>query len=190
MTDFGRRLGTGDMLKSVYDPDKDGVVALDQTEADMTKSTYDTDDDGKVDAVENHASTHQDGGADEISLTGLTGKSLLVDRGDVASADWTVGDFTTDGNWHDLDCSSVVPAGANFIGFLIILIDDAVTTSLKLRKNGNSNTGNVAVLYTQVVNTVNSAILWIPCDTNRVVEYQTPNLTITTLNVTIIGWII
>lgn len=46
MTDFGRRLS--DMLKSDYDPDEDGVIAVAQTEADMTKAVYDDDDDGQV----------------------------------------------------------------------------------------------------------------------------------------------
>ena len=43
--------GEGDMKKSVYDPDADGVIAVAQTEADvgdMLKSTYDSDEDGIV----------------------------------------------------------------------------------------------------------------------------------------------
>lgn len=47
MTDMGRR--PGDMMKSDYDSDEDGVIAVDQTEADMKKSVYDTGDDGVVD---------------------------------------------------------------------------------------------------------------------------------------------
>lgn len=34
MTDFGKRVG--DMKRSIYDPDEDGVIALAQTEADIT----------------------------------------------------------------------------------------------------------------------------------------------------------
>ena len=39
----------GDMLKSDYDPDEDGVIATAQTQADMEKSIYDTDADGRID---------------------------------------------------------------------------------------------------------------------------------------------
>ena len=46
MTDFGRR--AGEMLKSVYDSDDDGVIALAQTEADMKRSVYDSNLDGTV----------------------------------------------------------------------------------------------------------------------------------------------
>lgn len=51
MTDFGRRAGVGDMLKADYDPDEDGLVT----------------------AAEAHKASHQNGGADEIDCTGLTG---------------------------------------------------------------------------------------------------------------------
>lgn len=52
MTDFGRRVGAGDMLKSVYDANNDAVV----------------------DAVIAHLLSHQLGGSDEISVAGLSGQ--------------------------------------------------------------------------------------------------------------------
>jgi len=52
VTDFGRRAGEGDMLKSVYDADLDG----------------------KVGPIEEHAALHQDGGTDEISAASLSGE--------------------------------------------------------------------------------------------------------------------
>lgn len=60
MTDFGRRAGTGDMLKSVYDSNDDGVV----------------------DAVPAHKATHQLTGSDALNVSGLTGttpRALLAD---------------------------------------------------------------------------------------------------------------
>lgn len=53
MTDFGRR--TGEMLKSVYDTDDNGVV----DEAESTAA---------------HAADHQNGGDDEISVAALSGE--------------------------------------------------------------------------------------------------------------------
>ena len=82
MTDFGRRSAGGDMLKALYDPNEDGVIAVAQTEADMTKAVYDP----VVAAIQAlaaaHKTQHQNGGTDEISATGLTGvpvAPLLVD---------------------------------------------------------------------------------------------------------------
>lgn len=52
MTDFGRKAGLGDMLKSVYDADVDDVV----------------------DAVPGHKASHEDGAADELDVTDLSGE--------------------------------------------------------------------------------------------------------------------
>jgi len=82
VTDFGRRMGAGDMLKSVYDPNADGVIAAAQTEADMTKAVYDTDDDAKVNEAEPHATSHQDGESDEVDVTGLVGTTPRAILGD------------------------------------------------------------------------------------------------------------
>jgi hypothetical protein len=40
--------GKGDMKKSTYDPDDDGILTVANTVADMEKSTYDTDEDGWI----------------------------------------------------------------------------------------------------------------------------------------------
>jgi len=52
VTDFGRRAGLGDMLRSVYDTDASGVV----------------------DTAPAHKTTHHDGGTDEINVEGLGGE--------------------------------------------------------------------------------------------------------------------
>lgn len=71
MTDFGRRTGQGDMLKSVYDPNDDGVVALAQTEADMTKAVYDPALAAMATLLAAHNTQHQYGGSDAIKLDAL-----------------------------------------------------------------------------------------------------------------------
>jgi len=83
VTDFGRRvLGLGDMLKSVYDPDLDEVIALAQTEADMTKAVYDPTLAALAALLAAHKTQHQDGGTDEISVTGLVGTTPRAILGD------------------------------------------------------------------------------------------------------------
>jgi hypothetical protein len=41
------------MKMADYDPDKDGIIAVSNTEADMKKSIYDTNDNDKIDLAEN-----------------------------------------------------------------------------------------------------------------------------------------
>ena len=82
MTDMGRRTGTGDMLKSVYDPNQDGVIAIAQTEADMKASVYQPQLAAVQALLADHHAQHEDGGTDEIDATGLTGvpvAPLLLD---------------------------------------------------------------------------------------------------------------
>lgn len=52
MTDFGRRVGTGDMTKAVYDPIIDALLAL----------------------AAAHKTQHQDAGSDQITVAGLLGE--------------------------------------------------------------------------------------------------------------------
>ena len=104
MTDFGRRTGQGDMLKSVYDPNEDGVLAVAQTEADMKRSVYDANLDGVIAVAQTeadmllsvwepiidslvahaaaHADQHEDGGSDEVSAWGLEGVPVAPILGD------------------------------------------------------------------------------------------------------------
>jgi len=70
------------MLKSVYDPNEDGVIAVAQTEADMKASVYQPQLAAVQALLAAHKTQHQNGGTDEINATGLTGvpvAPLLVD---------------------------------------------------------------------------------------------------------------
>jgi len=82
MTEMGRRVGTGDMLKSVYDSNEDGVIAVAQTEADMEKADYDSVINALIALAAAHKTQHQSAGADALNVTGLTGTTPLAILGD------------------------------------------------------------------------------------------------------------
>ena len=113
----------------------------------------------------------------------------FVDRGDPAAADFLIAALTGDGTWYDLDLSSIVPAGAVAVVYQIQLQDDAVGTSIKLRKNGNSNQVNISRIRTMVVDVTNYADLITACDSNRVIEYAL-NAGATVCNIIIKGWFV
>ena len=112
----------------------------------------------------------------------------FVDRGDPAGYDWVVGSLTTNGTWHDLDCSSIVPVGAKAILFQATIKDDLEGQALYLRKNGNSNSANTSKIETQVGNLNNTANLISFCDSDRKIEYQAANTTWSVINIVIKGW--
>jgi hypothetical protein len=66
--EFDAPSGAGDMLKSVYDTDEDGVVDNSEKLEGSTKAEV-QDHDPKA-----HAASHQNAGADEISVAGLSGE--------------------------------------------------------------------------------------------------------------------
>ncbi len=126
------------------------------------------------------------------TATVAVGRKLLctsfIDRGDPAAWDWTVINFTRDFNWHDLDLSGIVPAGAKSVLFLGELKDDLVGKVFYLRKKGNVNTRNKCVVITQVSGIGNTHDLVCPCDSNRKVQYASNAVDNTVLNLIVKGW--
>jgi hypothetical protein len=117
-----------------------------------------------------------------------TNFGFFVDRGDSATHDWDQTTLTTDGAYHDLDCSPVVPAGAKAILFRVTISDNLVQQSFIMRENGNSNAINKSIVQTQVANVINDADMIVACDSDRVVEYGASNTTWTNINIAIRGW--
>ena len=136
-----------------------------------------------------HKASHQDGGTDEIDCSGLVGAGGgYVNRGDPADHDFTVGNFTTDATWNELDCSSIVPAGARAIQFTVRLYDDAAESVLYFRPGGASEGKNSARMHIQLVNVPMYYTFIIGCSVDRKIEYYGSNLTFSGIDVTIMGW--
>jgi hypothetical protein len=114
----------------------------------------------------------------------------MIDRGDPDDWDFVETDLTTDETWRDLDLSSIVPAGASFVFLGGYIVDDAVGSNLQFRKNGNSNDYHRVGSTTQVVNIGIGIDCTVPCDTNRIIEYNGSNLAFSDIKIVVKGWII
>jgi hypothetical protein len=123
-------------------------------------------------------------GGDNSSCTSYR----YVDRGDPSAWDWDLGDLTTDGAWHDLDCSSIVSSDATAILFRFYIKDDAAGNTFQARKNGLTNSQAVFAVKTQVANIVNDVNGIIACDSSQVIEYWASNTTWTGIYIQILGW--
>lgn len=108
------------------------------------------------------------------------------DRGDPAARDFTA--FTTDGNWYDLDLSSIVPVGTKAVNCICVIGDNLVNQIFTFRKKGNSNDIAVATCRTQIANQNIDFNFVVACDTDRVIQYRASNTAWTTNLLTIIGW--
>lgn len=114
-----------------------------------------------------------------------------IDRGDPAAFDFVKIDFTRDGAWHDLDLSSIVPAGAKAVNIRLEYNEFLASKHMQFRKNGNSNSKNVLIFKTSTVlgTRHNSGI--VACDDDRIIEYKADaSATWMTLNLTVLGWIL
>ncbi|NIP22616.1 MAG: hypothetical protein GWN55_00370 [Phycisphaerae bacterium] len=116
------------------------------------------------------------------------GQSGYVDRGDPSAYDWTHADLTEDGTWRDLDLSSIIPETAKLVHLRVIVQDDAASSSLALRENGNSNLHNGNAVRTQAPDIVNEGEVLVKPDKNRKIEYNATNTTWTLINIVVRGW--
>lgn len=127
----------------------------------------------------------------EAEVNALLAAKGFIDRGDPVNPDWTVGTFTADGAWHNLDCSAIVPEGARAIVFGIYIADNVTEAWFSMRKDGNSNTANANIIRVNVAGATlgNDGTFIVPCSTARVVEYRATNgATFLSLSVWVIGW--
>lgn len=114
-----------------------------------------------------------------------------VDRGDTSGWDFTQSSgITTDGDWHTLDLSSIVPAGAKAVHLRVFVLDDVSGSDFYVRKLGYVGTDSAMFcVFTQAASTYYSADGIVACDSNRCVQYKAANTTWTVL-LGVVGWFI
>lgn len=122
------------------------------------------------------------------NLLSLHTPGTFVDRGDPSVVDFDEGDLTTDGAWHDLDLSSIVPSGATAVALRVVLTDDA-GQYIQFRKNGDSNDVAHPSVRTQVNAVAVIHQITVFCDSDQVIEYRTTSATWAQIDVTVYGWI-
>jgi hypothetical protein len=108
-------------------------------------------------------------------------------RGDIPSWDFVVGDLTTDGNWNDLDLSSIVPSGAVAVLLHIQLNEDAVRV-VAFRRNGDPYNQPRSRIGVHVASVLQYQDLIVQCDPSRVIEYKADNATWTGISIAVRGW--
>jgi hypothetical protein len=116
------------------------------------------------------------------------GGMQLVDRGDSAGYDFTLSNFTTDGNWHDLDLSAIVPDGVRAVILGVNFTTEPAGSFMMFRKKGNVNEFNVGITRIENSNNENNSEPLIFLDTSRKIQYKTSNLTFEEIKIIVKGW--
>jgi len=112
----------------------------------------------------------------------------FYDRGDPAAADWVETDLTTDGSWHDLDLSSIVPEDTICVCLAVEIKYTATEFKLEFRKKGYTNNLTNSISRTQAVNVWNSNDCIVACDEDRFIQYRGSNVATPVIYVTVKGW--
>lgn len=115
--------------------------------------------------------------------------SGYVDRGDPASFDRTLNDWTVDTAWHDWDLSAIVGAGSRLVVIAFDCRNTANWNNWYFRKNGNSNAINVDGVHVAISNVHYTGTFMVETDSSGVVEYLLDNdSTWNVLNACVRGW--
>lgn len=115
----------------------------------------------------------------------LTG---FVHRGDPIAPDFDIGDFIQDRNWHSLNLSGIVPAGAKAVAIGVDLVCLQVNKHLNLRRAGQTFGVNISFTTIQVSSQGFTADVIVAVDENRCIEYMTGVADWTVITLWIKGW--
>ncbi len=110
------------------------------------------------------------------------------DRGDPSSVDFSKTDFTTNGEWHVLNLSGIVPEGATLVHLLISANTAYNNSWIRFCKKGIVNKINADWMSIRHGNTENYESKWVACDADRKIEYWMSNQVWIQLDVLVRGW--
>jgi hypothetical protein len=112
-----------------------------------------------------------------------------VARGNIASADYAVGNFTADASWRDLDLSSIVGAVTALVHLRMAITNDTIDTYFAVRTNGYANEENILIGRTAVASDTAEIDGWVVTDSSGVVEYNLDSGgTWSKVNLSVRGW--
>lgn len=113
---------------------------------------------------------------------------MFVNRGDPASFDFTVANFTTDNTWRELNLSAIIPTTARAV---LLELNPATSASGKefiFRSYGNTNTINHTGVVTKITPGIQHKTCIVAVDANRKIEYKAVVATWNTLDLVVRGW--
>jgi hypothetical protein len=164
-------------VESLTDPNANRLLGWDDTDGAMKFLTI-------GDNLSYDHATHT------LSATG--GGSFVMRSGIGETADFTQADFPDDDDaWHDLDVSSIVPAGTTLVVFRLAILATEANKKLRIRPKGTSWGNNTAPsLRTQVANLGIDGLMVCPVDSNRYIQYSAQATTWSAINMVVMGWFI
>ena len=114
--------------------------------------------------------------------------SMYIDRGDPATQDFTLVDFTCDNTWRELDLSACIPTIARAVLFHLKFEASQKDEEILFRKQGNINILNVTGGITKQTDKHQYKTIIVSPGSARKIEYKATSANITVLSLTVRGW--
>lgn len=122
-----------------------------------------------------------------FSLTPVAG---YVNRDGMAAADWTIGDFTTDGAWHNLSLAGKVPAGCKAVVLRVDIQDDAAGSWILISQNQDVLNSNNIYCLTQVADMQLQFPVICSVEPGLTISYKTLNTVFDVLSISVQGYFV
>ena len=114
--------------------------------------------------------------------------SMFIDRGDPIGWDFVIPSWTTNGLWHSLNLSAIVPAGAKAVLLQTEVQSMGATDKIRFRELGNANQINMATCETLRAGIIRSEMKIVASSADRKIQYMADNIAWITINCTVRGW--
>ena len=122
-------------------------------------------------------------------VTDVAASGQYYDRGDPSSVDFSKADFATDGDWHVLNLSNIIPVGTTLVHLRVYAYTSSVPSWIFFSKNGSVNrTNRAAIAVRHGANAEYYESVWVACDSDRKIEYMMSNYNWGALDVLVRGW--
>jgi len=113
---------------------------------------------------------------------------IFVNRGDPALVDYAANDLIHDGEWYDLDLSSIIPSNTNLVFMNVRVRSSSGNVNLRFRTKGNQNIANVSNCIAFTPNSYYAFDVQVPTAGLTSIEYCSRLYTSPTVEITVKGW--
>lgn len=116
------------------------------------------------------------------------GGMITYNRGDVDNADFNKTTLTADGSYHDLDLSSIIPAGTKFVQLEVSIIGFAAGKDVRFKEKGYTGLSVVHNMITPALAIQAFSRFWIGVDKNQKLRYYGIQHAFEMFDVTVVAW--
>jgi len=111
-------------------------------------------------------------------------------RGDPATFDFNQAVLSTDGDWHDLDLSAIIPTGRPLVNLYVVINDSVVGASIKFRSKDITNLINIELVNILIADQDTHYSVMVQADAAGLISYWGSAIAFTKIDIGVCGWFV